>query len=460
MRQRVVRVALTAVLVALVLLAVPLAFAIRSSLYADQRDALERAALAGAVRVSPDYATGDPVELPPPPGGGRLGLYDPQLRLRAGSGPRTGDATARRALAGAVARSTGGGELVAAVPVSHAERVIGVVRVSSAVQDVRERVLVGWTILLGVAVLALTVAVLVARRQARALAAPLEDLSRHCRAVTGGDLTARAAPSTIDEIDQVARTHNEMLHSLAELLRHERNFTANASHQLRTPLTGLQLTLEAGLAQDDTRPVLEEALDATRRLHHTVEEVLRLSGSAGLPRSVAPDRSVAGLLRETEERWHGLFARDGRRLECDTDEAPDDVRVPGGPVAEILGVLLDNARVHGHGTVRVTVRDLDDAVALDIADEGTAARDSARLFERGHTEGGAGTGIGLALARDLAFSLGGRLSLTHRAPTTFTLLLPVRPAGGRGVDGRNVSDGRRGDADPQDEAGQGGPGGR
>jgi len=460
MRQRVVRVALTAVLVALVLLAVPLALAIRSSLYADQRDALERAALAGAVRVSPDYATGDPVELPPPPGGGRLGLYDPQLRLRAGSGPRTGDDTARRALAGTVTRSTGGGELVAAVPVSHNERVIGVVRVSSAVQDVRDRVLVGWTILLGAAVLALTVAVLVARRQARALAAPLEDLSRHCRAVTGGDLSARAAPSTIAEIDQVARTHNEMLHSLAELLRHERNFTANASHQLRTPLTGLQLTLEAGLQQDDTRPALEGALDATRRLHHTVEEVLRLSGSAGLPRAVAPDRPVAGLLRETEERWHGLFARDGRRLECDTGEALDDVRVPGGPVAEILGVLLDNARLHGHGTVRVMVRDLDGAVALDIADEGTADGDSALLFERGHTGGGAGTGIGLALARDLAVSLGGRLSLANRAPTTFTLLLPVRAAGGQGADDRSESDGRRGDTDPQDEAGQGGPGGR
>jgi signal transduction histidine kinase len=299
----------------------------------------------------------------------------------------------------------------------------------------------------------------VARRQARELAAPLEELSRHCRALTGDDLTARAAPSTIGEIDQVARTHNEMLDSLAELLCHERDFTANASHQLRTPLTGLQLTLEAGLAQGDTRPVLEEALDATRRLHHTVEEVLRLSGSARLPQLAAPDRSVAGLLREIEERWHGLFARDGRRLECDTGEVPDGVRVPGGPVTEIVGVLLDNARVHGHGTVRVTVRDLDDALALDIADEGTSDGDSARLFERGHTEGGAGTGIGLALARDLAVSLGGRLSLANRAPTTFTLLLPVRAAGGRGTDARSESDGR-GDADPQDEAGQGGLGGR
>ncbi|MBA2813820.1 HAMP domain-containing histidine kinase [Streptomyces sp. KM273126] len=426
MRQRVVRVALTAVLVALVLLAVPLALAVRYSLYAGQRDSLERAALAAAVRVNPDYTTGDPAELPAAASGQHLGLYDPRLRLRVGNGPRNGDDAVRRALAGRVTRSSSGGDLVAAVPVPHAERVIGVVRASSPVANVQGRVFAGWAALAGTAVVALTVAVLVARRQARALAAPLEDLSRHCRAVTEGDLTARAAPSAVAEIDQVARTHNDMLHSLSELLRHERDFTANASHQLRTPLTGLQLTLETGLAQDDARPALQEALADTRRLHETVEEVLRLSRSAGQPRPTAPDRPVGELLARTEERWHGLLARDGRRLELAIQDAPDDVRVPGGPIAEILGVLLDNARVHGRGTVRVTVRDLDDALAFDIADEGTVEGDGVRLFERGHSGGGPGTGIGLALARDLAVTLGGRLSLARAAPTTFTLLLPVR----------------------------------
>ncbi|MEU6011986.1 HAMP domain-containing sensor histidine kinase [Streptomyces sp. NPDC047453] len=441
MRQRVERVALTAVLVALVLLAVPLALAIRSSLYADQRDALERAALAAAVRVNPDYLTGDPPELPATAPGQRLGLYDPQLRLRAGTGPRTGDDTVRRGLGARVSRSTTDDELVATVPVSHAEQVIGAVRASSPAQDVRNRVLVGWAALAGAAVVALTVAVLVARRQARVLAAPLEDLSRHCRAVAAGNLTARAAPSAIAEVDQVARTHNDMLHSLSELLCHERNFSANASHQLRTPLTGLQLTLEAGLAQGDTRPALQEALAATRRLHETVEEVLRLSRSAGLPRPAAPDRPLGELVAQTERRWHGLFARDGRRLGFAAEDVPDDVRVPGGPVAEILHVLLDNARVHGHGTVRVTVRDLDDALAFDVADEGTVDGDGERLFERGLSSDSAGTGIGLALAHDLAVSLGGRLVLAGGAPTTFTLLLPVHREG----------------ASPQNDAGQGRP---
>ncbi|GAA3130584.1 hypothetical protein GCM10010521_15790 [Streptomyces rameus] len=197
MRQRVVRVAVVAALVAVVLLAVPLALAVRSALYAGRHDSLERAALAGAVRVSPDCATGDPVELSAPRAGGHLGLYDPQARLRAGNDPATADAPVHRALGGQAVRGRAAGDLVAAVPVSHAEHVIGVVRASSPAAAVRDRVLVAWAALLGVAVVALTVAVLVARRQARVLAAPLEDLSRHCRAVTEGDLNARAAPSSI-----------------------------------------------------------------------------------------------------------------------------------------------------------------------------------------------------------------------------------------------------------------------
>jgi signal transduction histidine kinase len=249
---------------------------------------------------------------------------------------------------------------------------------------------------------------------------PYEGQYGHCRAVTAGDLTARARPSTVTEIDQVARTHNDMLHSLSELLRHERDFTANASHQLRTPLTGLQLTLEAGLGQDDTRlrGTLEEAVAATRRLHGTVEEVLRLAGPHGVAQPAAPDRPVGELLREIEERWHGLFAQDGRRLDCSAPDVPGDALVPGGPVTEILGVLLDNAHTHGHGSVRVTLRDLDDALALDVTDEGKAAVEPAQMFTRGHTGGGTGTGIGLALARDLAVSLGGRLFLASGAPTT------------------------------------------
>ncbi|MEU1532052.1 ATP-binding protein [Streptomyces fagopyri] len=161
--------------------------------------------------------------------------------------------------------------------------------------------------------------------------------------------------------------------------------------------------------------------------------MLRLAGSPFPPDRPASDRPAAALLEETDGLWHGLFAQDGRRLRCEVRDAPADVRVPGAPVAEILGVVLDNARAHGRGSVRVSVRDLTDALAFDVADEGALDVEPGRLFDRGHSGGDTGgTGIGLALARDLAASLGGRLLLTNAGPTTFTLLVPARQEEGQG----------------------------
>lgn len=235
MRQRVVRVALVAASVALVLLAVPLAVVIRASFFADERGELERDAMAAAIRVSPDFTAGDPVELPPGQSEGQLGVYDTALRLRAGTGPSTADPATRRALAGTVVQQHTSGELVAAVPVSQGERVIGVVRAAISTRSVWNRILTAWGVLLAAALIALGTAILVARRQARALTAPLESLSRTSQAIADGDLSARAVTCGINEIDQVADTHNAMVQRLAQLLHHEKNFTANASHQLRTP---------------------------------------------------------------------------------------------------------------------------------------------------------------------------------------------------------------------------------
>ncbi|MER5959894.1 HAMP domain-containing sensor histidine kinase [Streptomyces longhuiensis] len=426
MNKRVVRVALVAAVVALVLLAVPLAVAIRVSFFADERGEVERRAMAAAARVSPDFASGDPVELPPGPSEGQVGVYDRQLRLRAGTGPGTADSATRRAMADKVVQEQTDDDLVAAVPVSQNERVIGVVRASTATQGVWNRVLLGWGALVAAVLIALGVAVLVARRQARILSAPLEALSRTSLAIADGDLSARAELCGITEIDQVAATHNTMVQHLAQLLQRERHFTANASHQLRTPLTGLQLGLETGLNTPgaDQRAALEEALEQAHHLQHTIDEVLRLATAEALPAAVASTRPAGDLLDQVEARWHGPFAQDSRRMEVVPDPAALTLPVPGRTTDQILDILLDNARRHGTGTVTVTLRELGGALALDVADEGTLAIDAKRLFERGVTTG-PGRGIGLSLALDLAESAGARLSLSQRSPTRFTLLLPL-----------------------------------
>ncbi|TMU92889.1 HAMP domain-containing sensor histidine kinase [Streptomyces sp. DASNCL29] len=427
MRKRVVRVAVVAVLVALVLLATPLAVVIQQSFFADERAELERAALAAAVRVGPKFAVGDRVELPVPERDARLGVYDRSGHLRDGTGPRTADPVSRRATTGVVTRGHSGHELVVAVPVSSSERTVGLVRASARAQGVWRRVILAWLGLVGTALAALATGVLVARRQARTLTAPLESLSTTAEAVAGGDMTARAEGSAIAEIDQVARTQNTMVEHLTRLLEHERRFSANASHQLRTPLAGLQLGLEAAAGEPgaDLREAVDEALAQARHLQRTVDEVLRLARAA--PGAYVPttSRPASEVIEGVERRWHGPLAAEGRRLGLSVEPGSETLRIPDRTAEQILDVLLDNARRHGRGAVEVTVREISGAVAVDVTDEGSLALDPRTVFERGATTSRSGSGIGLTLAREMAEAAGGRLTLARAAPTTFTLLLPA-----------------------------------
>lgn len=424
MRRRVARVAVAAVLIALVLLALPLAVVIRSATFAGERSRLERDALAAAVRVGPEFAAGDPLELPAPRAGTDVGVYDATLRLRAGTGPRTADAATRRAATAATVSEHTGGHVVVAVPVSSNEQVIGVVRAAGDAGAVWSRVLVDWLVLAGAAASALGVAIFVARRQARALSVPLEELSSVCQDIADGDLTVRATGSDIAEIDRVARTQNAMVTELARLLKHERHFAANASHQLRTPLTGLQLALETALTAPDAdlRAAIGEALAQGRHLHQTIDEVLRLA-RAGADSGSTVTRQVAELVDGVQTRWHGSFAQEQRRLAFTVAPGTEDLRVPDRVAGQVLDVLLDNALLHGTGRVDVTVREAGGALAVDVADEGRVSLPPTALFARGATTG-EGTGIGLSLARDLAEASGGRLALAGSSPTVFTLLLP------------------------------------
>jgi signal transduction histidine kinase len=127
---------------------------------------------------------------------------------------------------------------------------------------------------------------------------------------------------------------------------------------------------------------------------------------------------------EVETRWHGPLAAQGRRLLVNLEPELTTIEVPRSLVTQILNVLIDNALRHGRGVVTLTAREMSDALAVDVADEGSIAMESAALFDRGKS-GGDGQGIGLALARSLAEASGGRLVLARRSPATFTLFLPA-----------------------------------
>lgn len=433
MRRRLIRSSLLTTSVAILLFAAPLAVAVHLVLLRDTDATLERAALRVAGGLDPRDLPGTAPaalraarSLADP--GAVLAVYTPDGALVAGDGPRTTqgvmpqDTWPRQVVAE--------GKTVVELPVEEQDRVMALVRAQEPVTAVYARTgqAVAGLALLGMLVLGL--AALVARREALRLAAPVQELTAATRALADGLFAVRVRPSGVTELDEAAEALAATGRRLGALLERETSFADDATHQLRTPLTGLRLAVESALTGPDSglRDRLRTVADATDRLVVVVDDLQALrrppgsgqeAAAAGSPLD-APDVGQMVL-----DRWSEPFARAGRRLDV---VLPDDpataTTATRAAVRQTLDALLDNALAHGDGAVTVTVRDAHGALAVDVADEGRGVTlPVAELFRRGVTTSG-GRGIGLALARSLVSAEGGRLELTSRTPTRFTVFLP------------------------------------
>src|SRR5439155_834762 len=175
----------------------------------------------------------------------------------------------------------------------------------------------------------------------------------------------RAQPAGVAEIDSVGSAVNTTAQRIGDMLERERAFSANASHQLRTPLAGLRLQLEAGLdAPDaDAGAALRAAIETADRLERTIDDLLTLARDR---RPAAEAADLPALLAEIEQGWRGLLAAANRQLRITADDPPAP-RASEAAIRQIIGVLLDNAVTHGHGMVAVTARDAGDALAVDVS---------------------------------------------------------------------------------------------
>ncbi|HYZ30461.1 MAG TPA: HAMP domain-containing sensor histidine kinase, partial [Thermoleophilaceae bacterium] len=260
----------------------------------------------------------------------------------------------------------------------------------------------------------------------RRLARPLERLTASARRLGEGDFAARAPRSAVPEIDSVGRALDTTAERLDALVSREREFTADASHQLRTPLAALRIELESMELAGNAPPPVGAALEQAARLEQTVETLLAVRRESG----GNAEADVTPLLDEVEARWHGPLAADARPLRMHVRDTPVHVRASPSVVREILEVLVDNSARHGAGAVSVSVRAIGDAIAVEVADEGRGFADPAAAFIRGAAHAN-GHGIGLALARSLAESQGGSLEVTHAGPKPVVRLLVSRaPAAG------------------------------
>lgn len=272
------------------------------------------------------------------------------------------------------------------------------------------------------AAIALAITALIARRQARAFAAPMSELADRAERLGAGESRFQPLDTGIAEVDRVSAVLSRSAMSVTASLAAERDFASDASHQLRTPLTALLMRLEEIAMTDDLGVVREEAniaIDQVERLTNVVDELLARTRHAEVDHVlISLDSVIAALQRE----WQPAFARARRSVRVHGERGLR-VQVTTVALSQILSCLFENALRHGHGTVDVEARRMGPSVVVEVSDQGPGISPSIapHIFERSVSS--SGTGLGLALARDLAEANGGRLELIDAAPAVFALFL-------------------------------------
>ncbi|MFJ5788098.1 sensor histidine kinase [Streptomyces hydrogenans] len=286
----------------------------------------------------------------------------------------------------------------------------------------------------GVPLVMLLTGSLVYATVARALR-PVEAIRRELADITGQSLDRRVpVPPGSDAIAELARTMNATLDRVEAAATRQREFTADAAHELRSPLAALRAQLESALRHPDSvkdwREVVAEATSDVIRLQHLADDLLLLASHG----SVTPVREpvdLAALAQDLVREHQHLSEATALRLRC---EVPDQAILPGNPVHldRLLRNLLANACRYARTEVTVTVGRAGPDLLLTVRDDGPGipSADRARVFDRftrldkARARNTGGAGLGLPIARDLAASHGG--TLTAEEPSGPGALLMAR----------------------------------
>lgn len=298
-----------------------------------------------------------------------------------------------------------------------------IVTVYASADPVRDRVQRPLIILAGLGAAGLLTTWLLAQAEARRLGRPLLELADTASRLGSGDFSVTAPRSGIPELDSLATTLDASAARIDALVRAERSFNSDASHQLRSALTGLRLRLEELALTDDPEAASEvaAAIQQADRLSTTIDDLLRLSrtGRAGVATRFGLRSFVANHVADAE-----VLLRRGRRRII-VEPGPElAIEAAQGAVGQALDVLLSNAVKHGSGDVRVRLDNHDGWAELIVADDGSIAPDlTADLFVQQPKL--TAHGIGLPLARRIIEAEGGRLELIGTEPTRFRIRLPI-----------------------------------
>jgi signal transduction histidine kinase len=279
-------------------------------------------------------------------------------------------------------------------------------------------------VVVALAVVAVLAGVLVASLEARRFAEPMTQLVDRAERLGAGESQFQPLVTGIREVDRVSEVLARSGHQMTRSLASERDFASDASHQLRTPLTALLMRLEEISVTDDLDVVREEAsigITQVERLTTVVDDLLSRTrrGHEVGPPTVSLDSVIASLQRE----WQVAFEQAHRSVRVHGQRGLF-VRATPAALSQVLSTLLENSLAHGRGTVDVEARRSGPSVVVEVSDqgEGVPAAIAPHIFERSVSTAQS-TGLGLALARDLAEANGGRLELIQRQPAVFALFL-------------------------------------
>jgi len=326
--------------------------------------------------------------------------------------------------------------LYVAIPASSAGDVHGAVRLTLDKQDTNALVRSYWAGLIAIAVVVLIAMAGIGWAIARSVTRPLRELDAAAARFATGDLSpAEPDPSAPPEIAVLGDTMNTMARRLDRLITEQRGFVADASHQLRTPLTALRLRLEnlqSAAATHEDEEELGAAIEETNRLAALVGDLLQLARAEETAEPLAVD--IAALAAERVDTWSAV---------ADATEVDLSLVAPGGPVyassvpggvEQILDNLIDNAVEASPEGSRVAVTIVKGATAHDlvVSDEGPGLsdEDKARAVERfwRADRSTPGTGLGLPIVATLARASGGSLELSDGASGGLTVRVTLPAA--------------------------------
>ncbi|NUS24632.1 MAG: HAMP domain-containing histidine kinase [Streptomyces sp.] len=297
------------------------------------------------------------------------------------------------------------------------------VRIVYSTSDMTTRLWQIWGFRAGLAVLVLAAAAAIGAYAARRITAPLRELNAMASKFSDGDLTARSPVTGPPETQTLARTLNQGAERLDTLVASQRIFVADASHQLRTPLTALRLSLDNiadGVDDEFVREDVEQATAEVVRMSRLVNGLLVLARAEAKVTAAEP-LSLRDIVEERLAVWRPAADERGVTIALggsSADGRPSVLASPGH-LDQVLDNVLSNAlEVSPDGaTITVSYEVRGEEVVLSVLDQGPGMSDAekSRAFDRfwrgqGLT-GRSGSGLGLAVVKQLVTDDGGTVTL-------------------------------------------------